>query len=181
MTLAPTLRRLRIQPRLLPALAASRELDPVVKPEGPVLPELERDRNNAEAGPVGRARHLADRVLRGIEGYRLFEGEAALERARLLARPGADAAIARTTREIGVSLVVADPGHRPACSDLPPKAFPVEEKRCLRVGVQLATLRRVDIGVEDETAVVRPLQEHHAQIGQTILVDRGEPHRGRVV
>ena len=51
---------LRVEPRPRPAVAGPGENDAVVQPEGPVVPELDRDRRDAEARPVGRAGHLAD-------------------------------------------------------------------------------------------------------------------------
>ena len=52
----------RIQPRLAPGCARclAPELDAVVQPERPVLPELDRQRHEAVAGPVRRPRHGSD-------------------------------------------------------------------------------------------------------------------------
>src|SRR5947209_5653336 len=75
-------------PRLTERGAA--ELDAVVQAERTVVPELHRDRHDAVAGPVRRARHGAKRVFRRIERDRLLEGKPAFQRTRLLARPGAD-------------------------------------------------------------------------------------------
>src|SRR5690242_11454194 len=52
-------------PRL--AQACAPELDAVVQAEGPVVPELDRDRHDAIAGPVGRTRDCANRVFRGVD------------------------------------------------------------------------------------------------------------------
>src|SRR5918997_4470392 len=114
-----------VEPRLAPALAGSRENEPVVKPERPVLPKLDRDRCDAVAGPVGRAGDLADGVLGGVERDRLLESEAAFERPRLLARPGADAAVARAALEIGVRLRFGHACHRPPRPDPPSQALSV--------------------------------------------------------
>src|SRR6185503_10830316 len=75
-------------PRL--AQACAPEFDAVVQTERAVVPELDRNRHDAIAGPVRRARHRAKCILCRIERDRLLEGEPALQRARLLARPGAD-------------------------------------------------------------------------------------------
>src|SRR5262245_53460982 len=82
----------RVHAHFDPRLAESRtpELDAVVQAEGPVVPELDRDRHDAVARPVRRARHRANRVFRGVNGDRLFKGKPAFQRARLLARPGPD-------------------------------------------------------------------------------------------
>ena len=53
---------LRVEPRLRPAVALAGEQHAVVQAERAVLPELHRDGRDAEAGPVGRARHLADGI-----------------------------------------------------------------------------------------------------------------------
>src|SRR4029077_4117244 len=90
-------------PRLAQGRAA--EFDAVVQAERAVVPELHRDRHDAVAGPVRRARHGAHGVFRSVERHRLLEGEPALQRARLLARPGADLRTFRTSREVGVGLL----------------------------------------------------------------------------
>jgi hypothetical protein len=46
------------------AIRLARELNPVVQPAGPPLPELKHRRQHAIAAPVGRSRHVAVRVLR---------------------------------------------------------------------------------------------------------------------
>jgi hypothetical protein len=55
-----------------------------VEAEWTVMPELEPERSDAPAAPAGRTWHLADQVLRGNLGDRLFEGETAFQRLRLL-------------------------------------------------------------------------------------------------
>src|SRR6478752_7385350 len=52
----------RIHAHFGPRLAQRRapELDAIVQTEGPVVPELDRHRHDAVAGPVRRARHCAD-------------------------------------------------------------------------------------------------------------------------
>src|SRR5262245_42577072 len=81
-----------IDPRLASprAMPIAPELDAVVQPERAILPELHDNRIEAVAGPIGRARHRPDGEFRGRQRDRLLERQAALERCRLLARPGAD-------------------------------------------------------------------------------------------
>src|SRR5580704_695720 len=57
----------RIQSRLGPRRVQTwtRERDAVVKPERPLLPELDLLRNDAVAHPIGRPRHRADGEFRG--------------------------------------------------------------------------------------------------------------------
>src|SRR3712207_1864374 len=106
--------------------------------EGPVVPELDADRGDAVAGPIGWARHLADGVFGRVNGDRLLEGEAAFEWPGLLARPGTDAAVTGTAGEIGIRLGVADRRDGAAGPDLPAQALPMEDERRLRVRRQLA-------------------------------------------
>src|SRR5215471_14357709 len=98
----------RVKPRLVPGRAGglAAEFDAVVQAERPVVPELDRQREEAIAGPIRRARNRSERVFRGVERDRLLEGVAALERCRLLAGPGTDLRQARPGGEVGVGLVV---------------------------------------------------------------------------
>ena len=43
------------------------------------------------------------------------------------------------------------------------------------------TFPALEIGVEDETVIVESLQENHADIGKTILIDRCQSHGIRIV
>src|SRR4029077_2588664 len=63
----------RIEPRLGPGVVRmiAFELDAIVETECSLLPELDRDRHDSIAGPVGGPRDVADGVLRGIGGDRL--------------------------------------------------------------------------------------------------------------
>src|ERR1700759_2246122 len=99
-----------IKPRLGP-VALRRlavELDAVVQAERTVVPELETHRRDAPAAPARWARHLTDHVPGGDLGDRLLEGKAALQRLRLLARPGADLRLLGAGGEIGVGLLSGD-------------------------------------------------------------------------
>src|SRR5689334_25348021 len=97
---------LRIHPHLLPRAVryVAAEFDAVVQAERAVVPELDAQRRDAPAAPARRARHLAKEVLRGDLGDRLLEREAALQRLRLLAGPGAELGLPRPGGEIGVGL-----------------------------------------------------------------------------
>src|SRR5262249_37965898 len=80
----------RIEPRLAPRSVwrIAFERDGIVEAEWPLLPELNGDRHNPVARPVWWPGNLADGVFRRINGNRLFEGESAFQRRRLLAGPG---------------------------------------------------------------------------------------------
>src|SRR6266851_10052916 len=66
---------LRIKPRLAPrrALRVTREFDPVMQPERPVLPELDLERLQPVAGPIRRSWNRSNREFRRREGDRLLE------------------------------------------------------------------------------------------------------------
>ena len=85
---------LGIEPRAPPSRPLAGEENPVVQAKRAIVPELDRDGRDPESGPIWRARHLADQKPGGLRCNRFFEREAAFERARLLARPGTDAAVA---------------------------------------------------------------------------------------
>src|SRR5215218_2335242 len=144
--------------RTFPAVALAGEDDPIVEPERLVLPELDGHRRDAETRPIGRTRHLADGVFGRVHGHGLLQGEAALERARLLARPGADTAVAGAALEIGVRLGVAHLGHRAAGAYLPAEALPVHDERSLRVRGEFLALGGFDVGVEHEARLIRLLE-----------------------
>jgi len=52
------------------------------------------------------------------------------------------------------------------------QALPMEQQRRLHAAGELAALGARGVGVEDEAALIEPLQEHHAHIRQAGGVDR---------
>ena len=153
----------------------------VVQPERPVVPELDLHGPYAIADPVGRAGHVADRIFERRRGDRLLEGEAGFQRARLLARPGADARVARTGGEIGVRFLGRDLLNRAAHAHLPTQRLPMEIAGGLPARVELAALGAFPVRVEHEAARVVLLHQHHAQIGRAVRVHRGQRHGGGIV
>ncbi len=109
-------------------------------PERPVGPEFHLDRADAVAGPVRRARHAAERLIRRRLGHRRLQREAPLQRAGLLAGPGAYLRQARAGGEIGVGLRRAHLLHRPARPDLAAQRFPVEHHGRLGLAGKLHAL-----------------------------------------
>src|SRR5947207_10232940 len=110
-----------VHPHLAPRLTerGAAEFDAIMQAERPVVPELHRDRHDTVAGPVRRARHGTERIFRGVERDRLLEGEPAFQRARLLARPGADLRAPRAGGEVGVGLFGRHAFDQAADADLP--------------------------------------------------------------
>src|SRR6266849_1319706 len=103
----------RIEARLAPGPTECRtaELDPIMQPEWPVLPELHGQRQEAIAGPIRRPRNGADHEFRGVERNCPLEGMAALERSGLVAGPCADLSKARPGGEISIRLGIIDSYH----------------------------------------------------------------------
>src|SRR3546814_7129680 len=83
-------------------------------------------------------------------GEARLEGRAGLERPRLVARPGAELAVAAARREIGVGDAVGDRRDRPLDADLAAQRLPVKQQRDLRVRSQLAALAAVELGRSEE-------------------------------
>ena len=157
--------------------AGAAEFDPVMEPIGPVVPEFHHARDHAVADPERRPRHRAHGEFRAVKRDRLLEGEPALERPRLLAGPGADLGGARAAGEIGIGFRGADRLHRPAQPHLAPQRFPVERKARLGVVGEFAPLLAAVVAVEDEAALVEPLEQHHPDIGQPVGIDGRQRHR----
>ena len=146
-----------------------------------VVPEFDADGANAEPGPVGRARNIADRIFGGIFGDGLLQRETAFQRPRLLRRPGADAASAWTRRVIGVRFRIGDDLHLPAQAHLPTQAFPVETHGRFFLAEDFASLLAFEIRIENEAAIIDVLQQHHTHIRQAVFVHGCECDRVRIV
>src|SRR3954454_19720260 len=117
-----------IKPRLGPGLIrrVAAEYDAVVQSERAIVPKFELGRRDPPAAPARRARYVADDVGGDYLGDRLFEGETAFERLRLLARPRSNLGLFRPGGEIGVGLCLRKRRHVAAYANLPPQRFPIE-------------------------------------------------------
>src|SRR5882672_618354 len=136
---------------------------PVVQAERSILPELDQQRLYAIARPVRRPRHLADNMLGGDLRHALLQRKAALERPRLVRRPGADLAAAGAGGEIGIGLLGRGRRYRPFQAHLATQRFPVKQQCRLGLRQQVQALAAFSVGVEDEAVGIVALQEHHAQ------------------
>jgi hypothetical protein len=157
-----------------------------MQPERAVLPELDLNRRQAEAGPVRRARDCAIAKSRSNACDIRFKMGPVCDRARLIRSPGADLALARAGREIGVGFFFRNRRNMAAHAHLAAQAFPVEQNSGLRVGDQLAALRAFKVGVKNEAAVghldaIEPLQQHHAHVGETAGVAGCDCHAVGIV
>ena len=146
-----------------------------------VLPELDQQRLQPEARPVRRPRHLADDMLGRDFRHALLQREAALQRPRLVGRPGADLAAAGAGGEIGVGLLGRGRRYRPFDAHLATQRLPVEQQRRLGLGQQVRALAAFSVGVEDEALGVVALQQHHAHRRRAVRPDRGHAHGRGIV
>src|SRR6478736_4611526 len=102
--------------------------------KGSRAPKLDLRRIEAEAGPVRRPRDLPDGKLGGVRRDRFLQGEPRFKRPGLRAGPGADAAAARPTGEVGVGFACRDRRDGTTNAHLPLQALPVKTESCFRVG-----------------------------------------------
>ena len=144
--------------------------------EWPFLPELDRERHDPVSGPIGRPRHIAERVFRGINRNGLLEGEATFERRRLLARPGADLGLLGARGKISIGLGIGDPFNLAAHPDLPVDRLPVEDQGRLLVPIQFPPLLAVYVRVEHETPLIDAFQQNHSGIRHAVGIDGGQGH-----
>src|SRR3546814_17696783 len=77
------------------------------------MPKVDALVGHAPARPARRARHVPPLETRLHPGEARLEGRAGLERPRLVARPGAELAVAAAPREIGVGAAFGDRRDRP--------------------------------------------------------------------
>ena len=56
----------------------------------------------------------------------------------------------------------------------------MKDQRRLGVDVQFPSFLAVHVGVEHESALIDALQQHHAGIRQSVGVDSGQRHGGRI-
>src|SRR3546814_20671252 len=67
----------------------------------------------------------------------------------------------RSAGEICVGFLRADGFDAPFDADLAAQRLPVEAKRSLGIGGQFSAFTALIIGVEDEAAIIMPLEQHH--------------------
>ena len=146
-----------------------------------VAPELDLHRRDAEPRPVGRTRHLADRIFEGVSADLFHKLGPAFERAGLARGPGTDARIARTAGEVRVGFGLANHADGAADTNLTAQGFPVEEQRRPGLAQKLDALGALEVGEEDEAVRAVVLEQHHAEIRHTVGIDRRQRHRIGIV
>src|SRR5882724_11098948 len=148
-----------IEPRLAPRLpgSAAAELDAIVQPIRPILPEFDDQRQQPVAGPVGRPRDGSNREFGHLNSNCLLEGHSVLQRGRLLAGPSSDLGEAWARGEIGVGDMILDLFQRPTQPYLPAQALPMEDHCTFRCVTQFSPFLAVQIRVEYESHFVEAL------------------------
>lgn len=132
-----------------------------------------------EPAPAIRARHLA--AFEG--GFDLGDGRVELlaraQRLRLQRGPGTDLAHARARGEVGIGLLCTDQLHAAFDAHLNAglaQAAPQEQQRGLRMGLQVAALGAVQMGVEHEPARIEGLEQHGACARPAVDAGGGHGH-----
>src|SRR6185503_10517785 len=116
-----------------PAVAAAREHAPLVQAMLARRPELDPVGNDAIAAPGGGPGHILPREpLLGLVEATL-EGRPAVERARLVGRPGAELRIPAPRGEVGIGFRVGGTLDPALDADLAAQGFPVEQQRGARI------------------------------------------------
>src|SRR5690606_9261652 len=170
----------RIQHPYGPGVAEALVEEALVEAVGAALPELDAVGDEAEAGPVGRARDgLALELLLEL-AQALHQLLAAREGLALARGPGAELASARAGGEVGVGLLVGDELDRALHAHLLLQPAPVKAKGGPRTNEEVAGLAALQVGVEDEAPPVDVLEQDHAHGGVAVLVGSGQGHRLRL-
>ena len=128
-----------------------------------------------------RAGNIADAELGRVARHFLFQRKTAFQRAGLFRGPGPDPAAARAGLVILVRLFRADLRDQPAHPHLAAQRLPVEAHGGLAGRQKLAPLGAFQIRVEHEAALIEILQQHHAHIRQSTVIDRRDRYRVGVV
>src|SRR3979490_2854212 len=102
-------------------------------------------------------------MLGGDFRHALLQRETALERSRLVRRPGTDLAAAGAGGEIGIGLLRSQSAHLPAAPPLATQRLPVKQQRRLGLCPQVLDLATESLSVAVVAIAVKALQEHHAQ------------------
>ena len=144
---------LRVKPRPAPRCVrrVAPELDSVVQPKRPVLPEFDQQRHETVTGPVGRPWNCSQRKFRRAKRNRLLEGMPAFQRRGLFASPCTDLGKAWSRGKIGIGIAVLDTVDQTAQSHLPIQRLPVKQQSGLVAGIQFPPLLTVHIGVKNES------------------------------
>ena len=139
---------------------------------GTVLPEFDSLGQNAETRPVVRAgdRAIAIFFVRGFQAF--LECAALVERAGLVGSNGAEARHTGAASEIGIGFGCGNGFDRPLDPDLTATGLPVKQQGGVRIGVQLAALAAVQIGIENKNPIIHALEWQHPDGWVSVRRDR---------
>src|SRR5688500_1913567 len=151
-----------------------------MQPALAVLPELDPVRRQSEPGPVRRAWNRAPLEVRLHLRHAAGKVTGMRERAALDRCPRADLAAARARREVRVGGLGRHRSHISFDPHLHFEWLPVEDHRRDGALEKLAALAALEIRVEDEAAVIDPLEKNDANGRPAIAADGGERERRRL-
>src|SRR3954447_26681001 len=144
-----------------------------------MLPEFPGCRNESEAAPRRRARHRPSVELLIQPFDPLVELLPRSERFALARHDRTELSVALPRREVLIRLLRGDVLDSPLYPNLTAEWPPMEEKRGLRVRLELAALPGRVMRVEDEPALAEMLHEHHPHRRRSARTRRRERHRLR--
>src|SRR5262249_35174681 len=140
----------------------------IVEAAGTALPELVADRRHPEAAPNGRKRHLAAGVFAGERGVALVQRRATRDYPALVGRERRELTPERRAVEVARGFLGRDAGHRTGQADLAVELRPVEEEGRAQILGDLLPLLAFVVRVENESALVEPLEQDHAHRGRAV-------------
>src|SRR6185436_7646334 len=134
------------------------------------LPEFDPVGHDPESRPELRPRHIPSGEFFLIFGHPLVERCGSLDRPALPGSPGANLAATFTSREVGIRFTICNFRNTSFDSNLSVQRRPVKAERGFRLRQQLAALSPFVIRVENETALVDPLEQNYAHRRLAIAV-----------
>src|SRR3954452_7890320 len=128
---------------------------------GPGAPKFDALRYDTIAAPGWRSGNVTsvEPTLHLLEP--LLEGRPAVERARLVGRPGAKLRISRATGEIGVGFRIRYAFDAAFDTHLSAQRLPVEQQSSSRILGDVEALGALLMGIKDEAFWTMRLQQHH--------------------
>ena len=140
-----------------------------VQTVGAAMPEFDLMGDDAESGPMWRARDVSPFKLALELGEAAFEVVWVSHGLALERGPGAKLAAAGTNGEVGVGFSIGDALDSAFDADLDFQRWPVEAEGGFGSGEKLLPLTAVEVGVEDKAALVERLEEQDSVGGLAIF------------
>ena len=146
-----------------------------------LFPQLDNLWSDPVAAPSRRTRwpRFAGERFRQL-GHPLFEHRSTNDHLALVAGDGAATSPWRPRPPVGVRLIVIDHLYRTSHPGLSVDwQEPMEKGGGTGIGPQLLALFALSVGVEDETSVIDPSEQHHSGGRAPLFRRRGHRHRLR--